>query len=210
VFSSFPIDPTSRATSVWSVLTDGRGKTEPVAAQWEAYPSAVSSDGRLLYYSADQFDQREQDILSVPLDDTGPKPTALLATPASEEWPRPSPDGRWLAYQTNASGAYETRVAPIADLAASIQVSTLGGSPVRWSPDSTKFYYTDGDTIASVNVGPGGPVLASRRAIFPIPGDRLHVMGVDVMPDGSHAVMIRGGPIYSDIVVLQHALSQAR
>jgi hypothetical protein len=27
------------------------------------------------------------------------------------------------------------------------------------------------------------------------------------MPDGEHAIMIRGGPIYSDIVVMQGALT---
>ena len=207
VFSSFPIDPGLRTTSVWSVLTDGRGEVEPVAAQWDAYPGAVSSDGRVLYYSAYQADQAQEDIVSVALDGAAPKPTVLLATPASEGWPSASPDGRWLAYRTNASGADETRVAPLADLAASIQVSTRGGSPIRWSPDSTKFYYTDGDTIASVDVGPSGPLLASRRAIFSVPGDSR---GVDVMPDGNHAVTIRGGLIYSDIVVVQHALSPAR
>jgi hypothetical protein len=30
------------------------------------------------------------------------------------------------------------------------------------------------------------------------------------MPDGNHAVAIRGGLIYSEIVVLQHALSAVR
>jgi len=207
LFSSFPIDPDLSVTSLWSVLTDGRGKVEPVAAQWDAYPGGVSSDGHLLYYSAYRSDQAEQDIFAVALDDAEPKPTTVLATPASEGEPRPSPDGRWLAYTTNASGVDETRVAPLADLAASIQVSTRGGSPIRWSPDGTKLYYTDGDTVASVDVGPHGPVLASRRAIFSVPGDSRG--GVGVMPDGSHAVTIRGGLIHSDIVVQQHALRPA-
>jgi len=206
VFSSFPIDTSPRATSLWSVLTDGRGKVEPIAAQWEAYPGGVSSDGRVLYYSALEFDRG--DLVSVPLGGTAPKPTVLLSTPADEELPTPSPDGRWLAYQTNASGTGETRVAPLADPAAAIQVSTRGGWPIRWSPDGTRLYYADGDTIASVDVGPGGPVLASRRAIFKVPGDSRGLL--DVMPDGNHAVAIRGGPIYSDIVVVQHALGPAR
>ena len=208
VYSSFPIDPDLRATSVWSVLTDGQGKVEPVAAQWDAYPGAVSSDGRVLYYDAYSSDQARSDILSVPLDGAAAKPTVLLATPASERSPTPSPDGRWLAYETNASGTEETRMAPLADLAASIQVSTRGGSPIRWSPESTKLYFTDGDTIASVDVGPSGPVLASRHVLFSVPGDEHG--GVSVTSDGNHAVAIRGGLIYSDIVVLQNALSLSR
>jgi len=207
-YSSFPIDPDQQSTSVWSVLTDGQGKVEPVAAQWDAYPSAVSTDGRVLYYHAIQSGQGQFDILSLPLDGAAPEPTMLLATPARELWPKPSPDGRWLAYETNASGAAETRVAPLADLATSVQVSTRGGSPIRWSPDSTKLYFTDGDTIASVDVGPSGPVLASRSAIFSVPGDQHG--RVSITSDGNHAVAIRGGLIYSDIVVLQNALSPSR
>ena len=33
---------------------------------------------------------------------------------------------------------------------------------------------------------------------------------LDVMPDGEHAVMIRGGLIYSDIVVMQGALLRGK
>jgi len=207
VFSYFPIDPALRATSLWSVLTDGRGSVQPIAAQWDAYTGAVSSDGRVLYYSAYQARQDQEDIVSVALDGATPKPTVVLATPASERAATPSPDGRLLAYETNASGVAETRVALLADLTASVQLSTRGGTPIRWSPDSRKLYYVDGPTISSVDVGPTGPVLASRRAIFSIPADWRG--RVDVTPDGDHAVMIRGGLIYSDIVVLQGALRAA-
>ena len=205
IFSQFPIDPGLRATSLWSVLTDGRGKVEPVEAQWDAYVGSASSDGRTLYYSAYQSDQAQEDIVSVALGGPTPKPAALLATPASERSPTPSPNGRWLAYETNASGTGEVRVAPLADLTASVQVSTRGGRPVRWSPDSSRLYYTDGDAIAAVEIDPRGPVLTSRRAFFSVPRDSRGP--VDVLPDGEHAVMIRGGLIYSDIVVMQGALA---
>ena len=204
VFSMFPIDPGLRATSLWSVETDGRGKVQPVAAQWDAYAGTASSDGRTLYYSAYQSDQAQEDIISVPLEGAALKPTMLLATPASESSPMPSPDGRWLAYEINASGRAEARVAPLSDLTASVQVSSGGGSPIRWSPDSSTLYYIDGNSITSIDVKSGGPVLTSRRALFALPADRRG--NLDVTPDGQHALMIRGGLIYSDIVVLQSAL----
>jgi Tol biopolymer transport system component len=206
VFSMFPIDPGLRATSLWSVQTDGRGKIQPVAAQWDAYAGAASSDGRTLYYSVYQSDQAQEDIIAVPLDGAASKPTPLLATPAYERLPMPSPDGRWLAYEINASGTAETRVAPLSDLTASVQVSAGGGSPIRWSPDSATLYYSDGNSITSIDVKSGGPVLTSRRALFALPADRRG--DLDVMPDGQHAVMIRGGLIYSDIVVLHGALTR--
>ena len=48
LFAQFRIDPDQRTTSMWSVLTDGAGKIEPIPAQWDAYPGGVSSDGRTL------------------------------------------------------------------------------------------------------------------------------------------------------------------
>jgi len=206
IFSMFPIDSERKLTSVWSVLADGRGKVGPIPAQWDAYPAGVSSDGRTLFYSAYQSDQAQEDILTAPLGTPAAAPSAWLATPASEGRPLPSPDGRWLAYETNASGTMEARIAPLADPAAAVQVSGRGGSPIRWSADSARLYYTDGDTLAGVDVGPRGPLLASRRAAFPLPANWKR--RIDVMPDGTHAVMIRGGLIVSDVVVMERALAR--
>jgi len=213
VFSSFPIDTASRSSSIWSVLTDGRGIVEAVRAQWDAYPGGFSADGRVLYYEASGSSFSDDDVLSVTVDDASSEPTVLLATPASENEPKPSPNGRWLAYRTDASGTYETRVAPLADLARSVQVSTRGGQPIRWSLDGTKLYYTDGDAIASVEVASSGPTLSTRHVVFPLPPDSRDYSragAIDVMPDGNHAVAISGGLIYSDIIVLQHALDTVR
>jgi hypothetical protein len=90
VFTLFPIGTGTGATSLWSVLTDGRGSVEPIRAQWDAYPGGVSADGGTLYYSANQSNQAQEDIVSVALGGAAPKPVALLATPASERSPTPS------------------------------------------------------------------------------------------------------------------------
>ena len=144
--------------------------------------------------------------MSVVLGDAAAKPIVRLATPAAEELPTPSPDGRWLAYETNASGTAETRVAPLTDLTAFVQVSTRGGSPIRWNRDGATLYFQDGDSVAAIDVGPRGPVLTSRRALFSAPRDWSGRL--DVMPDGEHAIIIRGGPIYSDIVVMGRSMTR--
>jgi serine/threonine-protein kinase len=205
IFSQFRIDPDQRTTSLWSVPTDGAGKAEPIPAQWDAYPGGVSSDGRTLYYRAYQSNQVQEDLMSLTLGDAAAKPVVLLATPAAESYPTPSPDGRWLAYQTNASGTDETRVAPLTDLTAFVQVSTRGGRPIRWNRNGSALYFHDGDTVAAIDIGPRGPALTTRRTLFSVPRDGGYL---DVMPDGEHAIIIRGGLIYSDIVVLQGALTR--
>jgi Tol biopolymer transport system component len=72
--------------------------------------------------------------------------TAILAGPASEESATLSPDGRWLAYQSNETGEFEIYVRPFPDLEASRrQVSTNGGTRPRWSRSGRElFYYVSG------------------------------------------------------------------
>ena len=96
-------------------------------------------------------------------------------------------------------------MATLDDVTASVQVSTQGGQPVRWSEDGARLFYRDGDTISVVDVGRAGPLLTSRRVAFRLPRDLRD--RVDVMPDGEHAVMIRGGLMYSDLVIVQAALA---
>ncbi len=204
-FTHFPGH--AATTTMWSTLINGQGKTEPIFEHSNAYPAAVSADGRVLYYTA--IDERTgDDVYSVTLNEPKPVRTALLTTRAAENAPLPSPDNRWLAYATNASGRTETRVADLGDLTASVQVSASGGVPVRWSSDGSQLFYRDGDTISVVQVGRTGPVLTSRRRAFSLPRD---VRGrVDVMPNGERAIFIRGGLMYSDLVVAQSALLPQR
>ena len=82
-----------------------------------------------------------------------------------------------------------------------------GFSQVREYRDKSTLYFSDGDIVAAIDIGPCGPVLTSRRALFSVPRDGGRL---DVMPDGEHAIIIRGGPIYSDIVVTQGALARGR
>ncbi len=82
-------------------------------------------------------------------------------------------------------------------MANSVQLSSRGGSALRWS--------RDGDTIAEVEVSRSGANLGSRRALFVLPRDYRDEP--DVMPDGGRGLVIRGGSMYSDLVVVQRALA---
>ena len=56
-----------------------------------------------------------------------------------------SPDGRWLAYTSNESGANEVYVRPFPNTSGGRwQVSNGGGSQARWSPDGRALYFLDG------------------------------------------------------------------
>ena len=68
----------------------------------------------------------------------------LVHTPFSEQNGEVSPDGRWLAYQSNDSGRAEIWVRPFADVnGGRWQVSSGGGSQPLWSPDGRELFYRD-------------------------------------------------------------------
>ena len=53
-----------------------------------------------------------------------------------------SPNGRWVAYESNESGRFEIYVRPFPDPSGGqSKVSTDGGSFARWSPDGRELYY---------------------------------------------------------------------
>ena len=203
LFTQFLMDRESDNTSMWTVTTDGSGKIEPIGHQSGAYPTGVSADGRVLYYRW-EADAVRTDIMQLALDTSGAQPTSVLATPASEQAALPSPDGRWLAYSTEASGKEEVRVLDLAERSASTQVSAQGGRPIRWNAASTQLYYLDGDAVSVINVDRGGPIPASRKVAFRLPPD-IHGTP-DVTPTGDRAVVVRGGPIYQDLIVVEGAL----
>ena len=68
----------------------------------------------------------------------------LLGSEASERNAALSPDGRWIAYDSDVSGRYEVWVRPFPSVSAGLhQVSTSGGTTPAWSPDGSEVYYRE-------------------------------------------------------------------
>lgn len=201
-FTHFP-QTGGTITSMWRVAIDGRADIHPIGAQTDAYPSSIAANGRALYYGYFDGPELRENLGRLDLGDPGRAPVRLLATRANEFLPLVSPDGRWLAYATDASGRPEVRIGAAADPAVAVQLSVSGGRPVSWSRDGTRLFYLDGGAIWEVTVGAAGPAPGTRRRAFVMPDD---VRDVEVMPDGEHAILIRGGSMYSDLVVAQGAL----
>ena len=66
----------------------------------------------------------------------------LLETPALETNGEVSPDGRWLAYESNESGRVEIFVRPFPDVNRGRSVVSFdGGTRPRWSPDGHELFY---------------------------------------------------------------------
>jgi hypothetical protein len=105
-------------------------------------PSSFSRDGRFLVYTA--LDPRTgADIWYVPW---SAKPdwqdaSKFMATEAAESQGQVSPDGKWLAFTSDATGRYEVYVRSFPDGARMWRVSVDGGVEPRWNVDGTELYY---------------------------------------------------------------------
>jgi WD40 repeat protein len=113
------------------------------------YPSSFSPDGKHLVFSTPLTSPRNLGVLS--LDDH--KEALLLDTSFSEMNGELSPDGRWLAYQSDESGSVDSYLVPFPDVQASKRkVSTGGGTRPLWRQDGHElFYYVNSGTIMAVH-----------------------------------------------------------
>ena len=92
--------------------------------------------------------------------------TSLVDTPSVERAGTVSPDGRWLAFESNRSDRFEVYVQrfPSADAAGVIPISTRGGVQPRWGPGAKELFYVAPDgAIMAVTVGALGATWAASR-----------------------------------------------
>jgi hypothetical protein len=108
-----------------------------------------------------------------------------------------SPDGRWLAYQSNETGRMQVYVVSYPDLATKRPVSTDGGTEPAWRPQGGELYYRNGPSmmVVPIRTSPGLDVGAPRELfrgpwLEDIFGDR----SFDVTPDGAHFLMFEANP----------------
>lgn len=63
-----------------------------------------------------------------------------LTLPATSRWMQFSPDGQWLAFESNQSGRYEIYLQPFPS-GRPVKVSREGGAHVRWNPNGRELFY---------------------------------------------------------------------
>lgn len=122
---------------------DGSGDAvELTRATANQTPGEVTSDGRELVY-AEVVSGNIDDSFSVMLD--GRATTRLLrGTERDEDFPDVSPDGRWLAFESNVAGDGRTEVFVTSfddPDGGQWQVSNDGGADPRWSTDGCELFY---------------------------------------------------------------------
>jgi serine/threonine protein kinase len=79
-------------------------------------------------------------------------PHAFLATAAAETQPSFSPDGKWIAFQSDETGNAEVYIRAYPDAGTVWQVSNGGGGSPLWSRDGRELYYTSGAKLMAVAI----------------------------------------------------------
>ena len=172
---------------------DGTGTVERLTDNPNRqYPHAFSPNGTQFVFRENNpetlFDLA---VLSM----EGDRPTeAILATESNELNPELSPNGRWLAYQSDASGQYEIYVQPFPDVNQGLeQISTDGGTQPLWGPNGQELFYRSdaGLMVVPVETEPrftaGTPeVVVEEQYYTQLP------RSYDIAPDGQRFLFIKG------------------
>ena len=128
----------------WKAV-DGTGAVERLGESPAAQaPYAFSPDGSRLVLRQGQSGLPDvlagnNDLAMLTVDEANRGPELLIQTEFSEQNAEISPDGRWLAYQSNESGEYQIYVRPFPEVDGwRERVSTRGGTRPLWARGSER------------------------------------------------------------------------
>jgi eukaryotic-like serine/threonine-protein kinase len=113
-------------------------------------PGSWSPDGQVLAF-AEQDPTTGWDIWVLKLDGDR-KPRPFLQTASNEGGATFSPDGRWLAYQSDESGRNEIYVGSFPVAGRKWPISTEGGTEPLWAKNGRELFYRNGDKMMAAAV----------------------------------------------------------
>jgi eukaryotic-like serine/threonine-protein kinase len=150
---------------------DGSGKDELLfKAPGVGYVDDWSSDGKLISF-AERTDKTLYDIWLVGTDDRKPYP--YLQSRFNETWNAISPDGQWMAYESDQPGQYEILVESIPTGKGRWQISTEGGDWPVWRRDGKELFFRQGTKImaAPIRLTKTSVESGKPQALFEVPAD---------------------------------------
>ena len=184
--------------ALWWLRADGSAQPQMLLDKMpNPRPGSFAPDGRLAFAPTPQA---LPDLWTLPLDLSDPespkpgKAEPFLVDPGIVEVdPAFSPDGRFLAYASNESGAEEVFVRPFPGPGGKWKISTAGGKFPAWSRATRELFFLGGDDRIMVvdYILQGDSFNASRpRAWSPTQVRRNGVrQSFDVSADGKRAVV---------------------
>ena len=127
---------------------DGIGTVEPLSESPATVPQAFSPNRGTLVVETQQGGNGDLGMLELEGDGTV---TPLLQEDYTERNAALSPDGRWIAYQSDETGQFEIYVRPFPDTESGRRaVSSNGGTQPIWNPAGPELFYRGPDALMAV------------------------------------------------------------
>ena len=189
IVNRFTTDPASEYAPLWS--PDGRtiafysdrktpqgsiylrafGAVEEDRLLRDGSPNDWSRDGRYLAY------EDRSDLWALPLMGD-PKPIRLTETPFRKSNARISPDGHWIAYESDETGGLDVFVQSFPQRGRRQQVSNGGRQP-HWSRNGKELFFVAPDfTLMAASVKPAGASMEVGASV-PLFRTHMHSSGAD-------------------------------
>ena len=148
----------SSREGVWNLyqkIASGVGNEETILKSSEAkVPDDWSSDGQFIVYQT-YNPKTKLDLWVLPMSGDR-QPFPFLQTEFNEQQAQFSPDGKWITYTSDESGAPEVYVQTFPASDSKWRVSTDGGGQPRWRRDGRELFYIAADRkLMAVDVKPG-------------------------------------------------------
>jgi eukaryotic-like serine/threonine-protein kinase len=179
----------------WMPADASRAPERLTTGENQQSPGSWSPDGRVLAFTEND-PTTGWDIWVLKLEGDR-KPRPFLKTPFNEGAPEFSPDGHWLAYQSDESGRLEVYVQPFPGPGAKSQISTEGGMEPMWARNGRELFYRNGDKMMAVTVETKATFAAAKpKLLFEGPYERGSLVfsfepNYDVSPDGQRFLMVK-------------------
>ena len=144
----------------------------------DEWPEGVSEDGRYLAYGLNTTAgvTGAGNLYALRLFDDR-KAFPIAQTPFTEDEPRFSPDGKWLAFNSNESGTHQVYLVSFPGTDQKRQISTEGGVQPRWRRDGKELFYLalDGKLMAveiqvdpRIDSGVPRPLFDTKLSVDPL------------------------------------------
>ncbi|MHC4327374.1 MAG: protein kinase domain-containing protein [Planctomycetota bacterium] len=177
---------------IYRVPVDRSGNDEPlVTGPYDQVATSWSPDSKILLFT-ETSPVTGEDIWFLSVEDSN-TPRPLLCESWNERSGVFSPDGNWIAYQSDREGSDEVYVTPFPGPVAK-KISTGGGHQPMWSRDGKELFYRAGDKMkaAIIETEPEFTVTDSEELFA---GKHLAGWGrsYDVSGDGQRFLMVKEG-----------------
>ena len=199
----------SRTRGVNIAVVDGPPAVRTVftdSTRSQLVPNVWLPSGQLLGHT---YGPAGSDVVTFRLGDS--TYTQLVATDALEAQPVLSPDRKWLAYTSDASGAREVYVRPYPGPGVATALTTSGGVEPHWARDGSELYYRKGQDIWAVAVHRGARLsFGEPRRLFGGPYDFQQDENWDVLPDGRFLMVVADPSAATQFLVVLNWFSELR